>query len=77
MDKKNALNLNDLEAVSGGAASVSDDAAPDKHLEFQNAWISLGLSQVYQSSDMEEKYNEWIKSGSQVSAFDFLLPLSK
>ena len=78
MDKMKALNMDELEAVNGGATSpAGNNESQDKKLEFQNAWNSLGLSPAYSNDFMETKYKEWVQNGYQPSAFDFLISLSK
>jgi len=77
MDKKNALDLTELEKVSGGT-SAGDDKNTDRHAEFEGAWDSMGLSGIYPGkTQMEEQYKKWEEGGFSVPAFDFLMPLTK
>lgn len=77
MDKKNALNLSELEKVSGGVSSGNNNNT-DRHAEFKSAWDSMGLSATYPgNSEMEKQYKKWEEEGFTVSAFDFLMPLTK
>jgi len=77
MDKKNALDFSELEKVSGGVSSGNDNNT-DRHAEFKNAWDSMGLSGIYPgNAEMEKQYKKWEEEGFQVSAFDFLMPLTK
>ncbi len=72
MDEKKITNLNidDLDAVSGGAA-VSESA---KLEEFQKAWTSLGFEKHgYTSHLMQAFFEEWKAAGYKpASAKDFL-----
>ncbi len=66
MDEKKItdLNLNDLDAVSGGAAA-SESA---KYDEFKKAWASLGFEKHgYTSHLMQAFFDEWKKAGYKPS----------
>ncbi len=77
MDKKNALDFSELEKVSGGVSSGNDNNT-DRHAEFKSAWESTGLSGIYPgNAEMEKQYKKWEEEGFLVSAFDFLMPLTK
>ncbi len=72
MDEKKItdLNINDLDAVSGGAGA-SESAKFD---EFKKAWASLGFEKHgYTSHLMQAFFEEWKAAGYKpTAAKDFL-----
>ena len=77
MDKIRALNPEDLENVTGG---VNETPGNDNisRSEFDAAWKSLNLDQVYpDASEKERQYVIWCSTASSENALDFLMSLTK